>query len=94
MGRCVAVGARSLRPPDDEGDGFTTLVTELASTQIRRHEVPGGLVVHEYQRAAQPPRAIGETAGHRVLRRYGTLHVGREQVTGSTQHALLTTGPP
>jgi hypothetical protein len=48
----VAVGARSLRPPDDEGDGFTTLVTELASTQIRRHEVPGGLVVHEYQRAA------------------------------------------
>jgi hypothetical protein len=41
--------ARSLRSPDD--DGITAPATDLATAQIRRREVLGGLI-HEYQRAA------------------------------------------
>jgi putative transposase len=42
--------ARNLRPPDS-GDITTAPVTDLATAQIRRHEILGGLI-HEYERAA------------------------------------------
>ena len=42
--------ARNLRPPDS-GEITTAPVTDLATAQIRRHKVLGGLI-HEYERAA------------------------------------------
>jgi putative transposase len=42
--------ARSLRPPDCDHTTMA-LVTDLATTRIRRHNVLGGLI-HEYERAA------------------------------------------
>jgi putative transposase len=43
--------ARNLRPPDHDGDIGTSPVTSLATAQIRRHGILGGLI-HEYERAA------------------------------------------
>jgi putative transposase len=42
--------ARNLEPPD-HGDSITGPVTGLATAQIRRHKVLGGLI-YEYERAA------------------------------------------
>jgi transposase InsO family protein len=56
--------ARSLRPPDGDGDGVTALVADLATARIQRHGVLGGLI-YEYRRAGYVLVSSGELAVER-----------------------------